>query len=282
MWTHRTQVTQFQAPGGRFSSAVSMCWTRSTQFGQIPSSSPSDRSDRSVWWTTTGKVTGNALRPTMGPMPNREQRLARATRLIGRDLDEAAEELREARRRGGLTQQVVASAIGVSHQTVLRNEKGFRGISPILLARHAAAVGLRARIKLYPDGEALRDAGQVALIRRFRGQAGDAGHWAFEVPIPESGDQRALDAVLTLPGGRVGIEFYTRLADAQAQLRAANLKKRDARLDRLVVVVQATRANRRALREAGSILTDFPGSGRRIMAAFAAGDLPPFDGVVVF
>lgn len=152
----------------------------------------------------------------------------------------------------------------------------------MLLARHAAVVGLRARIKLYPEGQALQDAGQVALIRRFRDQVGEQGKWAFEVPVPRPGDMRALDAVLTLSGGRIGLEFYTRLADVQAQLRAASLKKRDAELDRLVVVVQATRANRGALREAGTVLAEFPGSGRRLLSALAAGELPPADGVIAF
>jgi transcriptional regulator with XRE-family HTH domain len=215
-------------------------------------------------------------------MPNREQRLARAASWMGRDLDDAASELRQARRRAGLTAQAVASVLGVSHPTVLRNERGYRGMPPILLAKHAAVVGLRVRIKLYPDGEAVRDAGRVALIRRFREEMGEHGKWAFEVPIPRSGDQRALDAVLTVAGGRIGLEFYTRLADVQAQLRAANLKKRDAELDRLVVVVQATRANRRALREAGTVLVDFPGSGRRLLATLAAAEVPATDGVILF
>lgn len=171
----------------------------------------------------------------------------------------------------------------VSPSTVLRNELGrVPGLPPMMLASHAAVVGLRARIKLYPEGEGVRDAGQVALIRRFRERIGDAGQWAFEVPIPRSGDQRALDAVLTLPGGRIGLEFYTRLADGQAQLRAANLKKRDAELERMVVVVKATHANRRALREAGSAVAEFPGSGRRLLVTLAAGELPATDGVILF
>jgi hypothetical protein len=172
--------------------------------------------------------------------------------------------------------------LGVSHATVLRNERGYRGVPPTLLAKHAAAVGLRVRIKLYPEGEPIRDAGQVALIRRFREHVGERGRWTFEVPIPLPGDQRALDAVLTLPAGRIGMEFYTRLADVQAQLRTANLKKRDADLDRLVVVIQATRANRRAVREAGSVMADFPGSGRRLLTALVAGEMPTADGIIIF
>ena len=74
-----------------------------------------------------------------------------------------------------------------------------------MLARHAAAVGLRARIKLYPGDDPIRDAGQVALIRHLRERVergGRVGTWEFEVPIPQALDQRAIDAVLNLPAGR--------------------------------------------------------------------------------
>jgi hypothetical protein len=153
----------------------------------------------------------------------------------------------------------------------------------MLLARHAAVVGLRARIRLYPGDGAVRDAGQVALIRRFRERIGPAGQWAFEVPIPRPGDQRALDAVLTVPDGRIGLEFDVRLADCQAQLRAAHLKQRDAELDRMIIVVKATHANRRALRESAPAIADaFPGTTRKLLAALAAGELPSTNGVVLF
>ena len=121
----------------------------------------------------------------------------------------------------------------------------------------------------------MRDAGQVALIRRFRERIGHAGRWAFEVPIPVPGDQRALDAVVTVESGRIGIEFYVRLADCQAQLRAAHLKQRDAGLDRMLIVVKATHANRRALREAAPAIADtFPGTTRSLLATLSAGELP--------
>jgi transcriptional regulator with XRE-family HTH domain len=216
-------------------------------------------------------------------MAGRERRLERSVRLMQRDLEEAAAELRQARLRAGLTLESVPDALSVSPSTVLRTELAKTpGLRPIMLAQHAAVVGLRARIRLYPEGEAVRDAGQVALIRRFRERIGDAGLWAFEVPIPLSGDQRALDAVLTVSGGRIGLEFYTRLADVQAQLRAANLKKRDAGLERMLVVVQATRGNRRALKQAGSALAEFPGSSRRMFRTLSSGALPATDGVIVF
>jgi hypothetical protein len=102
------------------------------------------------------------------------------------------------------------------------------------------------------------------------------------VPIPHPFDQRALDAVLTLPRGSVGIEFCTRLSDVQDQLRRAQLKKRDAVLDRMVIVVQETHGNRRALRMGGPVLVEgFPGTSRRLLRDLAMGRLPEADGVIV-
>lgn len=214
---------------------------------------------------------------------NRERRLERAESYMRRDVAEAARELRQARLSAGLTLRQVASVIGVGRTTVLRCEQGlFPGPHPALLARHAAAVGLRARIKLYPGDGALRDAGQVALIRRFRERIGGVGRWAVEVPMPIPGDQRAVDAVLTLANGRIGLEFVIRLADCQAQLREAHLKQRDAGLERMLMVVKATHANRRALREAAPAIGEsFPGTTRRLLMALAAGELPSTNGVIL-
>ena len=90
-----------------------------------------------------------------------------------------------------------------------------------------------------------------------------------------SGDLRAWDGVLDLPGCTCGLEFVTRFHDCQAQLRAFELKLRDGRVDRLVVVVMATHANRRALSAARDIVAAaFPLATRQVMAALAAGRDP--------
>jgi len=219
-------------------------------------------------------------------MPPRERRMARAEWQLRRDIEEAGRELRMARLNAGLTLREVGKTVGTSHMSIQRAERGrLPWPRPEMLARHAAAVGLRARIRLYPGDDPIRDAGQVALIKRLRQRVetkGRVGTWAFEVPIPQALDQRAIDAVLTLPSGRIGFEAWVRLADAQAQLRAAHLKQRDAGLARMVVVVKATHANRRALAAAGAGAFDaFPGSTRRTLAALAAGALPEVNGVVV-
>jgi hypothetical protein len=135
---------------------------------------------------------------------------------------------------------------------------------------------------MYPGDDAIHDAGQVALIRRLRQRIGSPGRWDAEVPIPADRDQRAFDAVLTLSAGRVGLEFFVRLADAQAQWRAANLKKRDAGLDRLLVVLADTPSNRRALRQVGSAFGDVSvGHSRTVLAQLTAGVMPESDGIIL-
>ena len=117
---------------------------------------------------------------------------------------------------------------------------------------------------------------------RFRERIGDVGRWTTEVPVPIPGDPRAIDAVLTLERCRCGIEFIMRLHDCQAQLRPIHLKQRDAQLDRMIVVVPATHANRRAIHEAGPYLAEaFPLGTRRILSALTAGLDPGGNGIVL-
>jgi transcriptional regulator with XRE-family HTH domain len=216
-------------------------------------------------------------------MANRERQLERASWLIARDLRIAGEELRRARRAAGLTLQEVADVIRAGRSTVLRVERAQDpGVHVGLLARHAAAVGMRLRISAFPEGSPLHDAGQLELIRRFRLRIGAVGRWEIEVPLPIPGDRRAIDAVLTLPAGRVGLEFVTRMTDAQAQIRSATLKRRDASLDRMVLVVQATTANRRALRAMLPAVEEaLPVATRTILHDLERGRMPAYDGIVL-
>lgn len=202
-----------------------------------------------------------------------------------RDLSRAGEELREARLRAGLRLEDVAAAIGVSAATVLRTERSVGpGARPPLLAAHAAVVGLRARVLIYPDGEPLRDAPQVQLLRAFRSEIGQSAPMDLERPVvtvPGSGDRRAFDAVLRLPGCQCGIECYTRFHDCQSQVRAALLKQRDAQLCRLVLVVRATRANRVAVGIAADLIASaFPLGTRSVLSALRAGQDPGANGLV--
>jgi hypothetical protein len=98
----------------------------------------------------------------------------------------------------------------------------------VTLGAIASVVGLRIRIKAYPEGVPLRDAPQIALIREFRKRLGPAASlMTLERPASDSaGDLRAFDAYLGIAGG-CALEFVTRFHDCQAQVRAALLKLRD-------------------------------------------------------
>jgi hypothetical protein len=87
-----------------------------------------------------------------------------------------------------------------------------------------------------------------------------------------------------LTGGALGIavEVITRLRDLQAQIRAAQLKRRDISADRLLIVVAGSHANRLALGAARpTMLATFDTDTRRVLAALAAGADPGRDAVVV-
>ncbi len=196
---------------------------------------------------------------------------------------ELGTELRNARLMRGLTQRNVGAAIGVSHASISRVEHGHvRSLAVGDLTRHGAAVGLRLHARFYPTGGGLRDAAQLELLRRFRARIGDRWTWQLEAPIPIPGDLRAFDALLRNSEARIAIEAITRLHDAQAQLRAAQLKQRDGLANRLVLLLNASDGNRRALASAADLLTTaFPLGTRATLKALAAGEDPGDNGIVL-
>ena len=179
--------------------------------------------------------------------------------------------------------RTVGAAIKRSASWVSRVERGLvpsASLDELLLL--GAAVGLRLWISTHPAERALRDAPQFALLGRFRARVGISWQWSFEVVMPIRGDQRAADAVMRNDNAVVMVEAFTRLADAQAQLRSVRLKARDPGVGRLVVVVGESLANRRALREAGAVLADsFPLGTRATLAALCSGQDPGADGIVI-
>jgi transcriptional regulator with XRE-family HTH domain len=198
-------------------------------------------------------------------------------------LHQLGRELRIARVTAGLTQSRVAGRIGTSQSKISRTERGLaRDLGVSNLTRHAAVVGLRVHLRFYPGGRHLLDAPQIALLARFRRRISANGTWEQEVPVPIPGDLRAADARVTLPSVTIVIEAITRFADAQAQARAAQLKKRDLGADRLILLLAATAANRRALREAGpDFAAAFPMTTSATLRALAHGEDPGADAIVV-
>jgi len=80
----------------------------------------------------------------------------------------------------------------------------------------------------------------------------------------------------------VMIEAFTRLADAQAQLRAVQAKARDMGIGRVVLVIAATHANRNGLDMAADVVAaDFPLGTRAVLSALGAGRDPGANGIVL-
>jgi len=200
-----------------------------------------------------------------------------------RDLAELGEDLRTARLIAGLTLREVAQRVGCAPSVVLGVERGAEpGPRPDRLAMHAAAVGMRARVRVYPEGEPLRDAGQVRMWTSFRSRLPVGLAIKVEQAVTgDPADRRAFDAVLMLPGCRCAIELITRLHDCQAQLRQLHLKQRDGQTDCLIVVLRDSEHNRRALKAVRELLRDaFPLDTRVAMAALSRGRDPGANAIV--
>ena len=195
---------------------------------------------------------------------------------------ELGDELRAGRHVRGVTQSAVARAIGVSQSEISRRELGqARRLAGEAIAVHGAAIGLKLSMKLWPTGGGIRDAAQARYIAGFIARVGRPWRVSLEAPVPLPGDLRAADIVLSAGELRIVVEVITRLADLQAQLRAAQLKARDLRASRLVIVVAGTHANRRALAVARSTLVQsFELDTQRVLAALAAGRDPGRDAIV--
>jgi transcriptional regulator with XRE-family HTH domain len=216
-------------------------------------------------------------------MASRHSRIVEARRLADRDLQAVLADARSAREQAGLTQAQVAAAIGWTRDRVTNVEAArLRHVRVGQLAAYVAAVGLRLRVNAYPDGPSLRDVAQLEVTRRLLARISPRWRRRLEVPLPIPGDRRATDLVLSTSEGSVSVEVFTRLRDAQAQLRATALKWRDSGNDRLVVALAATRTNRAALAAVRDLLADeFPVDTRRVMDALHEGRVPSANGIVL-
>ena len=114
-------------------------------------------------------------------------------------------EIRTARRAAGASQAAAAGEAGMSRSQYGRVERGELILLSIEQAcRAASAVGLDLSVKTFPNGDPVRDAGQLRLLERFRTLLPSGATWRTEVPLPIPGDRRAWDATLQLLGRRAG------------------------------------------------------------------------------
>ena len=198
-------------------------------------------------------------------------------------LQRLGRELRLARIAAGLSQAAVGTRVGTSKAQVSRIEHGkVLRLSLVAIARQASAVGLRFAAQLYPGVRRVLDAPQLSLLSRVRERIGTLWAWELEVPMPTERDLRAVDARISHAAVSIAVEAITRLADVQAQVRAAQLKRRDIGATRLLLAISDTNANRAAVAEARPMLeAAFETNARRILTVLASGNDPGRDCLLV-
>lgn len=198
-------------------------------------------------------------------------------RAVGRAVEDEARvrsDLIRARRASGLSRAEVGKACGLSRTGVQRLESGTRRSTVPELAAYGAAVGLDVRLRAYPAGDPIRDAGQQRLLERLRVRLHPSLRWSTEVPLSIEGDLRAWDAVIRGAGWRLAVEAETVLDDLQALERKLSLKQRDGGEAHVLLLVADTDRNRRALRAASGAFPGFARDARRTLRDLSTGRKP--------
>ena len=215
-------------------------------------------------------------------MANRTRPIYEASRLARWQLAEIGRELRVARLSAGMRQVDVARLLGTSTSRICRVEHGqVKTLQLSALARHAAAVGLKPSVKLYPLGRRPLDRPQLELLGRFKRRLHPAWSWETEVAMPIAGDLRSGDCRIGIPRCSILVEAYTRLSDYQGQTASAERKKRDLGADRLILLIGASHANRRSMAAASSVAAgSFPLATKATLEALSAGRDPGADAIV--
>jgi transcriptional regulator with XRE-family HTH domain len=215
-------------------------------------------------------------------MAGSNRRLDRALRLSRELTAEAGREILLGRDQAGLSQAGAASAVGMSSSQFGRIERAeLRRVSVEQLSRAAAAVGLRPSLRLYPDGDAVRDVAHIRLLERLCRRL--PGHlvWRTEVPLHGKTDLRSWDAQIWHAAGRDAVEAETRIRDVQATWRRTPMKLRDdPTVDNVILLIADTPANRRALALVRELLrSELPLDTRSVLGALQAGRSPGANGV---
>jgi transcriptional regulator with XRE-family HTH domain len=214
---------------------------------------------------------------------SRVDRGARAKHLARRIQGIIGQEVLDARLGAGLSQRVAAGAVGMSHAQWGRIERGeIEQLSIEQAARAAAAVGRRLSVRLYPDGSPVRDAAHLALLDRFQARLPAGTRWRTEIPLPIPGDLRGWDGMAERRANVAAVEAETRLHDLQELERDVLAKQRDGGIEVVILLVNATRRNRRILQAHREALRGhFPLDGHEILDTLRRGELPDQSGILM-
>lgn len=146
-------------------------------------------------------------------------------------------------------------------------------------ARIATVLGLDLVVRTYPGGAPLRDSAHAERLGRLLSHVHAPLRYRVEVPLPQVPDRperRAWDAMVYGGDRRTAVELEMRVRDAQAMIRRHALKRRDDPADGFLLVVAATRTNRRVLAEHAELFSDLPRlRTQRVLAALESGEHPP-------
>ena len=204
--------------------------------------------------------------------------------MAGRQAQRIGQEVVLARANLGLSASAIARLAGVAVSTERRVELGDPSVTVVTAARVLVAAGLELAARAYPSRPpSLRDSGQLRLAHRLRELAAAPWRVAIEVPI-EGG--RSADVVLYGAHEIIHVEIERRLADFQAQFRAAAAKRNvlqaaHERAVRLVMVIEDTAANRRRVADhAGVIRHALPAESRAVLKGVRTGSPLGTDGVL--
>lgn len=191
-------------------------------------------------------------------------------------------ELRQTRRVSNLSARAVGEQVGWSHSRLLRFESGRASASIEDFAAVGAVLGLQLSAAFHPNGDAIRDAGQQALGKRFRAIVHPAVLLRAEVLLPNVGDRRSWDFLLRIEAQRVGVELETRVRDVQWLVRRMRERERDGGVDHILLVLSASAHNRRVLRELRQALgPQFATSPRAVLKALREGRPIPGSAVIL-
>jgi transcriptional regulator with XRE-family HTH domain len=216
-------------------------------------------------------------------MATRESRAERGRRRGEQIESRLLNDLRSARVTADVSQRGMASLLGWSQTEYGRLEGGLTAnVSIPDVAAAASILGLELSADLHPYGDPIFDRGHQALIKRFRDNLAPAFRVIAEVPLPTPGDRRSWDLLLRLDGQLIGVEAETRLRDMQALVRRIRSRERDGGVDEIVLVLSATRLNRRMVGELRTALgARFATSPRAIVGALRTGRPLPGSGAIL-
>jgi len=194
----------------------------------------------------------------------------------------AGREARSARLRAGVSQQQLATAVGCSRRWLGDFELGRLRIFDVRrVTLLFALLGQKLVLNTYPTGEPIRDAGQARLLARFNARISSNWRRFAEAAMPMHGDLRAWDELLR-GSVTIGVEAETRAGDLQLTIRAVTTKQRDSHVDRVILLLADTPANRRLVKEhIGLVRQAFPLDTRSCLGALAAGRDPGADALVI-